>query len=376
MGKLVMGYWDCPVCGNKGITGDVMNCPACGRARGDVQFYLKNGADGEEREANERSDLDYLNEEQTAAIGKNPDWYCSFCNSLNRDHAAFCSNCGASRESSESNYFDQLKKKKEAEQAEKAAQGAQTHAAARPASKRSLLILIVAVIAIVGMFMYMNGDKTQGNLEVTGVSWARSIPVEQYQMFSESDWRLPEGAELTSQREELHHYDQVLDHYEDVEVQRSRQVVDHYETYYTYSDNGNGTFEEISHERPVYTTEYYTETVSQPVYRSVPRYQTKYYYNIWRWTQVRTENASGEDHSPFWPELNLAEDEREGSPRAELYVFTVKNEKDVIATYSLAESDWMNIKVGSRLNITSKRTGSNPWITDSDGNQIAPVQKR
>ena len=301
-----MGYWDCPVCGNKGIAGDVMNCPSCGRARGDVEFYLKNGADSGQREANDRADLEYLSEEKAAEIGKNPDWYCSFCNSLNRDHAAFCSNCGASRENSESNYFDQLKKKKEAEQAEQAAQRQnQPQARTKPASKRPLLILAVIVIAIVGLFMYMNGSKTQGNLEVTELSWARAIPVEQYQMFSESGWTLPDGAKLTSQKQELHHYDQVLDHYEDVEVKRSRQVIDYYETYYDYENKGNGTFEEVAHERPHYTTEHYTETVSQPVYVPVPRYQTKYYYDISRWTEVRVEKASGSDHNTFWPELKL-----------------------------------------------------------------------
>ena len=46
MAKLVMGYWDCPICGNKGIRGDVVNCPSCGRARGDVQFYVKGYEEG------------------------------------------------------------------------------------------------------------------------------------------------------------------------------------------------------------------------------------------------------------------------------------------------------------------------------------------
>ncbi len=59
----------------------------------------------------------------------------------------------------------------------------------------------------------------------------------------------------------------VIDHYETVEVQRSRRVLDHYETYYTYEDNGTGSFVEKEHTRPVYKTEYYTETIQQPVYR-------------------------------------------------------------------------------------------------------------
>ena len=64
MPNLVMGYWDCPYCGNKGNRGDVANCPACGRARGDVQFYMKGYNEGEIREENERADVEYLDEEQ------------------------------------------------------------------------------------------------------------------------------------------------------------------------------------------------------------------------------------------------------------------------------------------------------------------------
>ena len=73
MGKMVMGYWDCPVCGNQGIAGNVMNCPACGRARGDVKFYMKGVAEDEIREAGETGGIEYLNEDQKQQFGKNPD---------------------------------------------------------------------------------------------------------------------------------------------------------------------------------------------------------------------------------------------------------------------------------------------------------------
>ena len=370
MAKLVMGYWDCPFCGSKGIRGDVTNCPSCGRARGDVQFYMKDYTEGEIREENERADVEYLTEEQAKYVSENPDWYCSFCNSLNSDNAESCGNCGASRKDSESNYFEMLAKMREREAAEAAAQ--------QPAAgkkRRSPLLVILAVLAvIVGFFMWMNGDKTNGDLKVTSVSWVRSIAVEENRLFSESDWTLPAGAEQTDAREELHHYDAVLDHMENVEVRRSRQVIDHYETYYTYEDNGNGTFSEVPHERPVYGTEYYTETVQQPVYVNVPRYQTKYYYNIWRWTQSRDVIAAGEDHNAAWPEITLAENEREGA-RTEVYRFTVDSVKKAgdTATYRLAESDWRNVSVGDQIFITARRTGSEPFISDEKGNKIADL---
>ena len=375
MGKMVMGYWDCPVCGNQGIAGNVMNCPACGRARGDVKFYMKGVAEDEIREAGETGGIEYLNEDQKQQFGKNPDWYCSFCNSLNKDNAAFCQNCGASRESSESNYFDQLKKRQEAEAAEKAAQLQPQATRQAKGSKKPLLIAAVVILAIIGIFTYLNGNKTQGNLTVTEIGWSRAIPVEQYQEFQEEGWNIPQGGTQTGSGQRIHHYDQVLSHYEDVEVQKSRRVLDHYETYYTYKDLGNGAFEQVENERPVYETEYYTETESRPVYVSVPRYATWYQYSIWRWTEVRTEKSTGRDHEAAWPELNLGENEREGSPRTEEYLFAVRDEKDAQTVWRLAEADWRNINAGDKLNITAKRTGADAWITDEKGNQIAPIER-
>ena len=372
MANLVMGYWDCPICGTKEIRGDVTNCPSCGRARGEVQFYMKGYNEGETREENERADIEYLDEEQAKYVSKNPDWYCSFCNSLNSDNAETCNNCGASRADSEANYFEMLQKKKEREAAEAAAQPQPV----QPQAKRRspLLIFAVILIAIIGLFVWMNGNKTAGDLNVTALNWVRNINIEENRMFSESGWTLPAGAEQTGARNEIHHYDSVLDHYEYVDVQRSRQVIDHYETYYTYDDNGNGTFTEVAHERPVYTTEYYTETVQQPVYVQVPRYQTKYYYNIWRWTPSRDVTASGEDHNAAWPEVTLADNEQEGQ-KTERYSFTVEHQKEKKAaeTYALAESDWRNINVGDQVFITEKRTGAAPYLSDKDGNKIADL---
>ena len=64
MGKLVMAYWDCPFCGSQGIRGDVMTCPSCGRARGDVKFYMKDHAEGQTREQGDTADIEYVDEER------------------------------------------------------------------------------------------------------------------------------------------------------------------------------------------------------------------------------------------------------------------------------------------------------------------------
>jgi len=352
----------------------VMNCPACGRARGEVKFYVKGVQEGQVLTQEQQKSLNYLSDEQAKYVSKNPDWYCSFCNSLNSDNAQFCSNCGASRENSEANYFEMKKKMEERELAERAAQPTPTPPPKSGGGKRLLIIAVAVVLAIVGIFVFLNGKKTSGDWKVTALNWQRAISIEEYTPYQESGWDLPEGAELTRQAREIHHYDQVLDHYQDVEVQRSRQVVDYYKTETSLKDRGNGTFEEVSRQVPVYKTEYYTETVSQPVYRQEPRYATKYYYTIWRWTPTREVSAGGEDHNAAWPEATLGENEREGQ-KAEEYRFTVENEKKKAHdTYRLAEAAWRNVNVGDSLYITAKRTGADACISDEKGNKIAEIE--
>lgn len=365
MGRLLMAYWDCEYCGTKGIEGSKRECSNCGRPRGNVKFYMKHLQEGREYKASEVAGQEYVSSEQAAKVSKGPDWYCSYCDSLNNSEATVCKGCGATREDSEKNYFDLQKKP-----------------VAPPPTRpqnfnkgclKPILIIAAVIIGLALLGLFMNSNKTTGQ-KIVDVSWQRVINIEQNKEVFENDWNLPNDARLERKAEEVHHYDEVLDHYENVEVQRSRQVLDHYETTYTYEDRGNGYFEEISHENPVYKTEYYYETESQPVYVSVPRYQTKYYYYIWRWVKVRDVSASNQDKKPFWPEYTLAEDERKGTTE-EVYTITVEDEKGKTKTYRLSESVWNDYNKGDEIYITATRTGSHPFISDKDGNKIADIME-
>lgn len=367
-----MGYWDCPYCQTKAVPGTEMQCPSCGRARGDVQFYMKDHGEGATLEENQRDGIEYLDEKDTETVGKNPDWYCSFCNSLNRDNAATCTTCGATREDSESNYFDMLKKKQEREAAELAAQPAVTETRGK-SSRKPLLIFLTIIAVIVAVVAFMNGNKTSGQT-VSEIGWSRTVTVEQNTECEENGWSLPQEAELIRSARELYGYNRVLDHYEDVSYQRSRRVVDHYETYYTYEDRGNGSFEEISHERPVYTTEYYTETVSEPVYRQVPQYETMYYYKIWRWMESREARASGDNHDVYWPDPELGENEREGR-KTEIYAFSVQDKDGKTTHWSVDQETWNTLNVGDEVHLTVRRSGADPCLSDEKGNPIAYLQE-
>ena len=397
MGRIVETLWDCPYCSTKGIRGRLQTCPNCGRTRSkDTKFYLP-------------EQITYVDHQ----IEKGPDWFCPFCDSYNPHGADKCKRCGAPRDRAET-YFDILRKKgqtpdlknrsdtpPETERYDDSASSDNIYRdetvdeeleiprrtpvsppydrhvtrlfdekpltpVYKPLKSRhkpkltvgrwliiGILLLIVILTAI-----FIPRNRT---ITVDSMGWTREITVEENRLIEEDDWSIPNDAvEILSQRQEIHHYDKVLDHYETVTEQKSRRVQDGYDVTYTYRDLGNGYAEQVEHRTPRYRTEYYTETHQEPVYRNEPVYRTKYYYTVWRYVYDHTETASGiidnvTRSEPAWPVLRLAEMQREGR-RSEKYTVKCLDKKNKTAEYKAEYEIWSQLTPGNTYNV--KTSGS------------------
>ena len=359
MNKLVKGYWDCAYCGTKGIDGDLRDCPGCGKPRGeDVKFYMKDS-------------VEYLSEEEAAHASREADWYCSFCDSLNPADAEECKSCGASRADSEKNYHD-IRREADEKAAAKEAKAHERDRELEKSRAKSKRFKILAVVGVVLIALILALMPKGGKATVDDFKWERSIAIESYQNVDESAWELPAGAELKSKASEIHHYDKVLDHYETITEEKSREVIDHYETEYEYKDLGNGNFEEVPHEVPVYTTEYYTETHEEPVYVDEPVYQTKYYYSIWKWIECRSVDTSGKDHKAEWGNVKLSDGEREGQ-RTGQYILVVSGKKIGTCEFDVPEDIWNNAKEGDVFKI-KRHAGGEIELLDG-GKTISRIKK-
>lgn len=351
MAKIVVGYWDCPYCKNTGISGLEKRCPACGHSQdADTKFYLK-----EQKE--------YVDEEKAANYGKGADWTCSYCGSLNRYDAKVCVGCGADREESSGDYFENVQKQEEKAAKKKAEQQPVQNQQSGPGLKR-LLPLLIGLAVLISIIAFACRPKNY-DASVTAKAWARTINVETYKTVSESDWEVPDGGRVTDEKNEIHHYDHVLDRYETVQVQKSRQVQDGYDTHTEYKDNGDGTFTENTVQTPRYRTEYYTENEERPVYVDVPRYQTKYYYDIERWVPDRKLETSGGDNEPYWDDTKLADNEREAGREAE-YSADFTTTKDKTYSAELDEGLWNSLKTGDKVSLVVK----NGKVVTVNGTQI------
>jgi hypothetical protein len=113
-----------------------------------------------------------------------------------------------------------------------------------------------------------------------------------------------------------------------------------------YRDLGNGQFEEITEQVPVYGTEEYQEAV----YISVPVYETKYYYEIQRWIHGRYVKSSGTGLEPYWGEVILGEKERQGSS-SETYTIVGVDEDGEQMTVTMSYDDYMKLEIGAVVKV-------------------------
>lgn len=362
MGRLIEGLWDCKYCGSTQIGGSKRECPNCGKPRDkDVTFYLP----GTKR---------YVPKDQTDKINRNPDWLCEYCDSLNSDSDSCCVSCGSPRTEKNLNYFENKIKQEEKQQKNSTGShySSSDYYSRNESSSKSrndfskihtksssfsdilsnvwkpALCIILIALAIYGIFLLFQPKEYE--LTVTELSWERCINVERYQTVEENSWYLPSNARLLETRLEYSHSEQVLDHYATKTRQVEKQRISGYETYVSgYRDLGNGYFEEITSERPVYETYYETETYQEPVYRSEPVYRTKYYYEIDKWLYERSVSTSGIDSTPYWGKVNLKSDERESSRSDTYEVKGIDLKTDEEISFYLNFEDWSTLRVGQNL---------------------------
>ena len=350
MERLVYGYWDCSQCGSTGIRGDIRECPNCGKPRGsDTKFYMS-------------ENVEYVPAKAENTISRNPDWLCSYCNSLNSDTLNECKGCGASKSASEQNYFDLHKQNSPDEEPscdytekfngkienilqwfDNKLQWFENNNIVKN------IVYIAAAIAVIFFMIFLFKTHTK-EMTVSGFEWTRSIDIQKFETFDESDWSLPSTARLKYSDTEFKEYEDVFDHYETRTRQVQKERLAGYETYVSgYRDLGNGMFEEITAQRPVYETYYETETYQEPIYRQEPVYATRYYYEIDRWIDERIIRTSGTNKKPVWGNTETLTDKERVSDKHEKYQVLLINDENETVTTDIDFNLWNSLSYGDTV---------------------------
>lgn len=364
MSRHIWGYWDCD-CGRKHIRGDKTDCPGCGRPRNEnTEFYM---------------DSDHIEYVADTDKNANPDWICGFCGSGNSSKLDYCTRCGASKDDNKGDYFDYHSEEPDLNTKDRETdyshEAEAEPATSNPASKDEqpknplaglmakiptrtkqqigIIALIIAAVTAITFFCIWLFTPVEHQMTIEGFEWSRNIEIEELRTFDGSGWSLPNEARLQYTRNEIHHYEDVLDHYETKSKQVPHQRISGYEEHTSYRNLGNGQFEEVVTRTPKYETYYETEYYQSAVYRQEPRYATKYYYEIDRWTHSCDISTSGCDKEPYWGIYTLGTKERKGKTTERYFIVGMIENKQHKFTLPLA--DWNRYVLGDEISFTSYR---------------------
>jgi len=350
--------WTCPACGTRN-PGSQKLCGGCGGAMPeDVQFELPEGAE-----------LD-TSKETAAKVAAGPDIHCPYCGTRNPATAKHCSQCGGALDGGErrkkGRVMGAFKKGPVAEvrcphcgamnpgTARKckscggvlAREKAKVSAArpgrtgmptAAPPKKRSLAFGCVAVafvvLVIVGI-MVTRGCSQSGGV-VQSVSWTYSIDVEGLAPATSSGWldEIPAGAEIGQCTEKVR----------TIEAEPVPGAIEVCGTPYVV-DTGTGQ----------------GEVVQDCEYHVMGKWCT---YTVLQWTKgVREVVAEGSDFDPFWPELRLNRNEREGE-RSERYTVEFLSDDRNYNYHPRSLEEFRRFEIGSQWDITTNALGGVVSVT-------------
>jgi ribosomal protein L40E len=259
----------------------------------------------------DEDEFNFIKDEALIRMAKaGPDIHCPFCGTRNPATAELCSNCGGELSLGG-------KARQAGEKVSTVAEAREPAAPEPPAVPRKKISRTSAILAVVGglaliaaciagFLFFTKTDDVQA--VVMDVEWERSIAIEAYTTVTRQDWwdGVPADAEILSCSQEYRYTS-------DQPEPNSTEVCEEEET----EDTGTGL----------------GEVVQYCVYRVYDDYCE---YTVWDWVVVDTITESGDDLSPFWPDVNLAGEQREGV-RKEAYTIIFADGGDAY-TYSTSDS--------------------------------------
>ncbi|OQA14821.1 MAG: hypothetical protein BWY64_03102 [bacterium ADurb.Bin363] len=215
------------------------------------------------------------------------------------------------------------------------------------------LLLLFLFLVIMGCCCPFMGKET--SLTSTGFKWERTIEIEEIKTIRDTAWEdnVPSDAKIISSKKEVHHHDKVKIGTETkTRIVKEKVKTGTEKIKVGVKDLGNGYFEDIYEERPVYEEVEREETYEEPVYEDKPVYKKKITYTVDRWTVARVVSKTGQDQKPFWPDVKLKSKERKGK-RTEKYQVLFTDPKGKALTYTAKnETEWFSFEQGKAYEAT------------------------
>jgi hypothetical protein len=320
------------------VKGPETECPNCGADRPkNVKFYMA-------AEEDIVQDPAVLRRARGGA-----DWRCSFCGQNNPNDVKICKDCGNPRSASDKQLAVKTYASKDVPRS-----GDGTRDLSKPVeetpppkSKKGCFVAL-GIFSMVIIVLLLLSWNTTIEVAVEGFEWKQSIQVEEKRNVQEEAWSIPSNGTIVTSFQAIHHYNQVLDHYE-TRTRTEQRAVGSEEYVCGQKDLGNGYFEDQYCSRTLY--EDYQVDYEEAIYRDEPVYQTKYRYTIDRWFPINSIVTQDKNHAPQWGNtVNIRTNEslREAGRKGG-YTIIIQDYKKENHAHEIPLSWWQKLAVGDKI---------------------------
>lgn len=338
-----VGRWDCHQCGHKGNKGPETKCEKCGAPRPkDVKFYLPEDAEI------------VTNKQKIKQARTGADWVCSYCGAHNKAYNSNCHSCGNDRQATDGDKSLQQKtyKTDETPRGEEPDVEKEKKSGISAKFKRRVKRVLIGFAAFffILIVLAMFEQKEQG--QIVGHEWKRTVEIEHNANVMEEGWQLPSNAELIDTFTDIHHYDKEFDGYE-TRTRTVKKKVGTEKVKVGEKDLGNGYFEDVYEERPVY--EKVEEEYQAKKYKKIPVYRTKFKYYVKKWKRDTPAVSSGNNHTAEWPtdpRLNDKENYRV-MQKTEEYYLIIEDHNQEVQKEVVPLHFWSKYQKGDSITITA-----------------------
>jgi Zn-finger in Ran binding protein and others len=337
------GAWDCPSCDLKGIPGSRKYCGACGTPRGsEVEFYLPEGA------------REVTAEEEKRRAKAGPDWKCPYCGGDNPSFNSHCSGCGSSQDGAE--------KRATKVTLDKLPEPPKAPAAKGPNWMSRIFTGCILLVLLFVAGCWMLTRTSIETMQVQTMSWQRSIDVETLGMVTEEGWQgrgeVPSNAHVLSRQRQVREHRRI----QTGTVSKTRTVTERVQTGTQQvkvgtKDMGNGYFEDVYEDQPVYEDKQRQESYDEPVYREEPVYDTRVRYEVEKWHKESVATSRGDDNAPQWPNVEQGPRKRPGA-RSESYEITLSGDGESYTYEPETEAEFVTYSPGQTVQASVTVTGT------------------
>ena len=174
-----------------------------------------------------------------------------------------------------------------------------------PNYKKSIILFVIFLISLfVGVWYYnLSAIKTE-KVMIFDTIWERQVHLQENKLVTKEGWELPTGATVLRTKREIYKYNEISeDTGREICTEKLEKVPSHKEYSHTNTKiKEDGSVIKKDNYKTIFKNNIKTYCYPEKILKKVPEFRTKYYYQIFVWTDLEPliTKGNGRNMKPYF----------------------------------------------------------------------------